>query len=223
MTIRILLTLILLVSVAQAGDMLTLKDLQSAFHAMVNNATIADSVSTLYVNAGMHQVAEDLRCLPKKDTIVSSDGNSDYALNSDFLLGGVNHIELKSEGMRYGMVQVPPSEIGKLGDETGCPQTFYTYGEKLTVYPEGTAQACTMIVTYEAEPSYITSAADECDLPQISHRWLAVQYAAFLYYDANQRDQDATAMLTKYLEAIKRKRQDVSPSATVITTEEPGN
>lgn len=198
-----------------AGNMLTLKDLQSALHATVNNATIVDSISTLFINEGMLQVAEDLRSLPKKDTIETSEGNSDYALNSDCLLNGVVHVELKSDGMRYGLEQVLPFTIGKVGDDTGCPQTFYVYGENLTVYPEGTAQACTLIVTYEAEPDYMTSAADECGLPQISHRWLGIIYAAFKYYDSVNRDQDATGMLTKYLEAVKRKKQALLPVSTL--------
>lgn len=213
---RLVITICLVFSsTALATNMLTLKDLRSALNATVNNATIVDSVSTLLINAGMLQVAEDLHCLPRKDTIYTSDGNSDYDLNSDFLLGGIVHVEQKTWGMRYGLEQVLPFTIGHVGVETGCPQTFYVHGKILTVSPEGSAQACTLIVTYHAEPDYMTVAADSCDLPQISHRRLSITYAAYLYYDSKQRDQDATAMLTKYLEAVKRKRNALLPVSTL--------
>lgn len=216
--LRIIILLLLLCSVGFASEMGTLKDLKSAFNQSIRNATLPDSELVIFINDGIQQVADDLRCFHKRDTIVTSNGNSDYALNSDCLLNGVDHVELKSGGARYGLDEVPRHEIGKLAERGGCPQTYYAQGQILTVYPEGTSLACTLIVTYAAEPNYLDlDTANTGDLP-MPYRFTALMYSAYRYYDTVNRDQDAAQALTAYQAAITRKRAALQPQPTVTAT-----
>jgi hypothetical protein len=213
--LRSLVMVLLLCGVVSAADMGTLKDYKSALNQAINNSTVPDSEMVIYINAGVQQVADDLHCFQKKDTVITSSGNSDYALNTDCLLNGVEHVELKKDGARYGIDKVPKHEIGNLAQQGGCPQLYYVWGQVLTVYPEGTAQACTLIVAYAAEPTYLTADADATtDIP-MTYRSIVIIYAAYKYYDAVNRDQDATQQLTAYQAAILRKRAIMQPQPTV--------
>lgn len=168
---------------AFAIDLETLKDYKTSFKIAVNNTNVVDSTVVRLVNAGIAAVANGTGCIQKIDTVITTDGNSDYALNADFHRNGIVSVELKKDGQRKGLSRIKSHEIGELGSEWGCPQVYSEYAGYLTVSPEGTPYACTLIVRYQAEAPFMDTDSNTIQIPS-DYGWLAVQAAKFEYQKA---------------------------------------
>lgn len=218
MTIRIVIALLFLASTAWATDLLTLRDYKTSFYTATGNTNQVDSTVTRLVNAGIAAVTSESGCFQKFDTLITSDGNSDYALNTDCQANGVVSVTLKQAGMRYGLVHIYPSDIGKLGESYGCAQVWYMYGNELdgaylTVYPEGSAMPCTLIVCYAAAAPYRTDDSMNVQIPR-RLGWRAVQAAKFEYQRAYEIQVDAQEELN-WQAAMTRERARNVPQVDV--------
>lgn len=218
MMIRIVIILLLLVSTVQATDLLTLKDYKTSFYIATGNTNQVDSTVIRLVNAGIAAVTNESGCFQKFDTIFTSNGNSDYALNTDCQSNGVVSVVLKQAGMRYGLVHVFPTDMGKLGSMTGCAQVWYMYGNELagaylTVYPEGSAMSCTLIVCYAAAAPYRADDSMNVQIPRRLGKY-AVQAAKFEYQRAYEIQVDAQEE-TNWQAAMNRERARYVPQVDV--------
>ncbi len=218
MMIRVVTILLLLVSTVQATDLVTLKDYKTDFYIATGNTNQVDSTVVRLVNAGIAAVTNESGCFQKFDTIVTSDGNSDYALNTDCQSNGVVSVVLKQAGMRSGLVRIQPSDIGKLGEEYGCPQVWYIYGNELagaylTVYPEGSTMPCTLIVCYAAGAPYRTDDTMNVQIPRRLGKY-AVQAAKFEYQRAYEIQVDPQEELN-WQAAMARERGRYVPQVDV--------
>ncbi len=201
-----------------ATDLVTLKDYKTSFYTATGNTNQIDSVVTRLVNAGIAAVTSESGCFQKFDTLITSDGNSDYALNTDCQSNGVVSVVLKQAGMRSGLIHVLPSDIGKMGTKTGCPQLWYMYGNELagayvTVYPEGSAWACTLIVCYAAAAPYRTDDSMNVQIPR-RLGWYAVEAAKFEYQRAYEIQVDAQEV-ANWQAAMMRERARYVPQVDV--------
>jgi len=214
MTIRIVIVLMLLTSPAFATDLVTLKDYKTEFYTATGNTNQVDSTVIRLVNLGIAAVTNETGCFQKFDTVITSNGNSDYALNTDCLGNGVVNVVLKQAGMRSGLTHIKPVDVGKLGEAYGCPQVWYMHGNNLagaylTVYPEGSAMACTLIVNYAAAAPYRTDDTMNVQIPTGLGR-LAVQAAKFEYQRAYEIQVDPQEVLD-WQAAINRERARYVP------------
>lgn len=179
--------LILVSSYALSANMTTIKDYVSAFHHATNNSTMPDSVAKFYVNQGIAEVAYEARALRGKDTIVTTSGNSDYSLNSDcYIDSGIITVQLQQSGIRSTLTKALPDSAWKeltSGKLTGCPQFWFQWGNMLTITPEGSALACTLVVNYVKQPTYKTDDSMTVQLGTI-YSWPAVSRAAQRYQEA---------------------------------------
>jgi hypothetical protein len=201
---------------ALGTDLLTLKDYKTSFYAATGNTNQVDSTVVRLVNAGIAMVTNETGCFQKYDTVITSDGNSDYALNTDCIANGVIRVELKREGKREVIAHI--SRIGKAGKESGCPDTWQMSGTELdgaylTVSPEGTADACTLIVRYAAAAPYRTDDSMNVQIPR-RLGWYAVQAAKFEYQRAFDI-QVNTQELTEWQAAMNRERARYVPRVDV--------
>jgi hypothetical protein len=218
LSLEVLIALLLLCGSAWATDLLTLKDYKTDFYIATGNTNQVDSTVTRLVNAGIAAVTNESGCFQKFDTLITSDGNSDYALNTDCLANGVVSIVLKQAGMRCGLVHIRPSDIGKLGAAYGCPELWYMFGNELagayvTVYPEGSAMACTLIVCYAAAAPYRTDDSMNVQIPRRLGTY-AVQAAKFAYQRAYEIQVNAQEE-TNWQAAMNRERARYVPQVKV--------
>lgn len=216
--IRIAIALLLLTSIATATDLVTLKDYKSAFYTATGNTLQVDSTVVQLVNIGIAAVTNESGCFQKFDTLITSDGNSDYALNTDCQANGVVSVVLKQAGMRYGLAHIYPSDIGKLGEQTGCAQVWYMYGNELegaylTVYPEGSTMPCTLIVCYAAAAPYRPDDSMNVQIPRRLGKY-AVQAAKFEYQQAYEIQVNAQEVLD-WQAAMNRERARYVPQVDV--------
>lgn len=193
----------------QAASMNTFKDMKSAFAAATYHANVPDSEVVIFLNEGMQQVCTDLDIYQKHDTIITSDGNSDYSLNDDVKLNGVIHVELKNAGKRVGLQRVPRSEIGHISIEDGCPKIWCMHGKVVTVQPEGSARACTLIVRYNAIADYFTADTNSVNIIPVFYRYLAVRYALYRYYKSAGSSQNAAETFTAYQGVVARQSKSL--------------
>ena len=201
--IAILLILLFCSPASRAASMETLKDYKTAFIQAVQNSTVADSEVTRLVNEGIMEVATVLKCIHKKDTLVTTSGNSDYAVNSDLIIGGIFAVELKKDGMRNGLDSLPHSLIGEKFESSGDPNSYSVWGQIITIHPEGTAEPCTLIVKYASEPDYVDGDADIVQLPN-EYAWLAVMYAQIRHYQNLLMFSQAAALQNAFDAAVDR-------------------
>jgi len=200
------LLMVLVASTSFAG-FATFNDYKDAIAENVSDATMNDTTYSFIINQAAYEVAVKLRCVQKKDTVITSDGVSVYAINSDMLQNGIEGIRCLSCGdqeLTYGLERILPKDQAEYGNESGCPQTFSIWGQFIEVYPRGTSDPCSLIVDYSARPTFALE-DDILDVPS-EYADLIIMYAKVLLYDLYGRVQEASKLKVDFDAAISERR-----------------